>query len=434
MMSRRFLTTGFLLAGIFFSTEYSDLHAQLWENANKTHRSTSIIPVSGKVVFSLSNHLFFSSDLGHTFTVDDGSASGGVNGFAIGTTGNFYFSAPIGLFSSPAYTDINNENWMRIDSSNIPPITSLLVRAAPDFAAADEIFAGTAKGLWRRTTDTKTWDKLHDAGDGVAILQITAFNKSIYYRTLTTAWASSDAGKTWMSIATSISNGNKTAIVATSDTDVYIAISGSSGSCQILHSIDGGNSFNGPRVLALSSHTINTLVVNSQGDLYFGGGVRDEGKPDSITQGYAFRALHGGNWEDYSPGLPSGKPAPEIIGMGFGANGNIFAGTDSAGLWRSLLPSAVSQHSTQYGIALSANYPNPATSFTEFSVFTDHNIKASLAVFDALGRNVMQLSDGEITSGSHFFRVETSSLASGTYFYRLQSPEGVESRSFVVSK
>ena len=74
------------------------------------------------------------------------------------------------------------------------------------------------------------------------------------------------------------------------------------------------------------------------------------------------------------------------------------------------------------------------SSVTEFSVTTDHLIKASIAVFDGLGRNVMQITRSELTPGTHFFSVDTKALSNGTYFYRLQTPETIESRSFIVAR
>ncbi len=434
MIIRSIRISIFFLLTVCYYGAYSDLRAQIWEQANKTHRSMQIIPGDGKVVFSVSSHLFFSSDLGNSFTVDDGISSNGISGFAIGSIGQFYFSSPQGLFSSPAYNNINNENWIRIDSTNLPPITSLFVRAAADAPGYDEILAGTASGLWRRSSNVKAWVKIHDAGDGAPILQITAFNKSIYYRSASSAFASHDNGSVWKAIAASASNGSKTGIAAISDTDVFIAIKEDPGSL-ILHSTDGGNTFNGPLGTNFSSETIETLVVNTQGDIYLGGGVRSDFNQDSIAQGFAYRLLHNNlSWENFSAGLPSATPTPEVIGMGFGSNGNVFAGTDSAGLWRSLLPSSVRQSASLSGITLTQNYPNPANSATEFSVVTDHLINASIAVFDALGKNVSQIGVGELTSGIHSFTIDTRALFNGTYFYRLQTSEGIESRPFIVSR
>jgi hypothetical protein len=366
--------------------------------------------------------------LGNTFTVLFPDA--GITGFAIGSTGIFYVSSPKGLDTT---TDPINGTWVTLPASNVPPITCLFVRASADATGEDDIFAGTASGIWYRKSNDTVWQKKHDAGDGAPILQIAALNKNIYYRTMTTAFASHDRGATWKSISPS-TNGSITSIVTTSETDVYVAVSGNPNSL-VLHSTDGGGTFNGPRGTSFSSHTIQVLVANAQGDLFLGGGVRDAVNQDSITQGFVFRFLsNGAGWEDYSLGLPSSPPTPEVIAMGFSSAGKVFASTDSAGLWRTVLPSGVRLQPNLSGIMLSQNYPNPANSSTEFSVTTDQEINASVEVFDAIGRNILQIANGNITQGTHFFTVDTKNMSNGTYFYRLQTPEIILTKSFIVDK
>lgn len=411
----------------FICTSCSALRAQIWEKANATHRSTQITPAGGKVIYSMANHLFESEDLGTVLTVN--SAEANISGFAIGSIGIYYLSSPQGLDTT---SDPINGNWVKLPASNVPQITALFVRASSDAPGQDEIFAGSAGGLWFRKSADVQWKKIHDAGDGAAIQQIVAVNSNIYYRTKKDAYASHDGGLNWKSITPS-TNGSITAIVTTSDNDVYVSVSGFPNSL-VLHSTDGGDSFNGPRGTNFSSHTIQALVANAQGDLFLGGGVRDNVNQDSITQGYVFRFLNNGTgWQDYSAGLPS-THSPGVIAMGFSSAGKVFVSTDSSGLWRTVLPSGVKQQPVQHGIVLSQNFPNPANTFTEFSVSTDHTIKAAIALFDALGKNVLDISNTDLNQGTHFYKVNTKPLPPGEYFLRLQTPEIIESRSFLISK
>lgn len=412
----------------YFSWMCADLYAQIWERANRTHRSTQITPGSGKNIFSISNRLFTSTDLGNTLTVNFPDT--GISGFAIGSTGIYYLSSVKGIDTT---TDPINGNWVALPASNLPPVTALYIRSLSGSPGDEEIWAGTASGVWERKLSETQWQKKHDAGDGAPILQITALNKNIYYRTKSTGFVSHDDGLIWKPISTGITNGNITSIITTSETDVYVAVSGNPNSL-VLHSNDGGISFNGPRGTSLSSHSFQALIANSQGDLYLGGGVRDPINKDSIIQGFAFRLLHDRNdWEDYSAGLPS-SPFPEVIALGFSSAGKVFASTDSAGLWRTVLPSGVRQQQNFTGIMLSQNYPNPVNSSTEFSVITDHTINASVAIFDAIGRNILQVSSGNFTPGNHIFRIDTRDMANGTYFYRLQSSEIILTKSFIISR
>jgi hypothetical protein len=427
MPTKRFGVSTFVAIVMVFGF-ISDIRSQIWEQANPTHRATQIITSDGKNIFSIAGHLFHSSDLGNTFTVIFPDAS--ITGFAKGSTGIFYLSSPKGLDTT---TDPVNGNWVMLPASNVPSVTALFVRASPSAPGADDIFAGSATGLWYRKSSDAVWQKLYDPGDGAPILQIATFNKNIYFRSGSSVFASHDEGSTWKNI-TPTTFGTITAIVTTSDTDLFIAVSGNPSSI-VFHSTNSGNSFNGLRGVSFASHTIQALNANSKGDLYLGGGVRDDVNQDSITSGFAFRLLNNGSaWEDYSLGLPSSPPTPEIIALGFTSGGNVLASTDSAGLWRTLLPSGVSQVQNRIGIVLSQNYPNPASTSTDFSVFCDHTIKASLSVFDALGRNVLQIFSGELSQGTNFFKIDTKNLPNGMYFYGLECQEVILTKSFMITK
>jgi hypothetical protein len=375
--------------------------------------------------------LFNSGDLGNTLTVNFEDAN--ITGFAIGSNGVYYVSSPLGLDTS---LDPTNGSWVRVPAANLPPITCLFVRASVDSPGKDEIYAGSESGLWMRKSGEEQWQKKHDAGDGAAILQVAAFGQNIYYRTNKEAYASHDGGLVWKNISPT-TFGDITAILTTSETDVLLAVSGYPSSA-VFHSSDGGDTFNGPKGTNFSSRTIQALVVNPDGDLFLGGGIRDEVKQDSISQGYVFRFLHNGaGWEDYSVGLPNSgqsKFHPEVIALGFSSRGKVFASTDSTGLWRTLLPSGVDNIQLSTDIGLSQNFPNPVTYSTEFSVSVDHPVIASLDVVDALGRRVLLMSQGMLTPGIHIFTLNAETIPNGTYFYRLQTLNSIQTKSFVVSR
>lgn len=428
-MNTRSIRIGILLFALSSITVLSDLSAQIWQRSNLTHRSTQIIPGGGRVVFSIQDRLFRSADHGTTFTVIFPEA--GVTGFSIGSTGMHYVSSAQGLSSTKDPVD---SEWVKLTAADFPAITCLYVRASPDSPGEDEIFLGSAKGLWSRKSSSQAWQKKHDARDEAPILQVTAFNKNIYYRTSSSAYASHDGGETWKNI-TQTTFGKITAILTTSENDVYLAVSGNPSS-NVLHSTMGGDDkFDGFRGINFSARTIQSLIVDGQGNLYLGGGVRDEFHLDSIKQAFVYRFPIGSfGWEDYSSGLPSSPPASEVITMGIGSTGKVYASTDSAGLWRTVLPNKVNAHADQNGIILSQNFPNPVTTTTEFSVSNNHTITGSIGVFDALGRKIIDLSNGALIPGTHFFTIDTKSFATGTYFYKIQTAESSETRSFVVSK
>lgn len=78
---------------------------------------------------------------------------------------------------------------------------------------------------------------------------------------------------------------------------------------------------------------------------------------------------------------------------------------------------------------LEPNYPNPFNPETTIPFSLDSQADVSLAVFDALGRQVTTLVDGLRSSGSHAVRWNGTSsagesVASGTYFYVLRTDDG----------
>ncbi|MBL0176907.1 MAG: T9SS type A sorting domain-containing protein [Ignavibacteria bacterium] len=65
------------------------------------------------------------------------------------------------------------------------------------------------------------------------------------------------------------------------------------------------------------------------------------------------------------------------------------------------------------------NHPNPFTSSTVIPVVLRERARVSLRVFDALGRQVALLFEGEREAGTHAFRLDGTALPPGAYFCRL---------------
>lgn len=80
------------------------------------------------------------------------------------------------------------------------------------------------------------------------------------------------------------------------------------------------------------------------------------------------------------------------------------------------------------------NYPNPfnPTTFIEFDLPRKANVK--LVVYDALGREIKVLVDGELEAGRHRIRFDSNGLPSGVYFYRLLYDGVSETRKMVLLK
>jgi len=90
------------------------------------------------------------------------------------------------------------------------------------------------------------------------------------------------------------------------------------------------------------------------------------------------------------------------------------------------------------GLALSAPSPNPSSSLTRLEFSLPSASSAELAVFDAAGRRVATLAQGDLPAGRHSASWDGrdaggARAAAGLYFARLVTPQGSSSRRIVRS-
>jgi hypothetical protein len=71
--------------------------------------------------------------------------------------------------------------------------------------------------------------------------------------------------------------------------------------------------------------------------------------------------------------------------------------------------------------SLSQNYPNPLNPTTAIGFILAKSGRASLVVYDMLGRTVANLIDGKLGAGFHKVNFDGSRLPSGVYFYSLKA-------------
>jgi hypothetical protein len=73
------------------------------------------------------------------------------------------------------------------------------------------------------------------------------------------------------------------------------------------------------------------------------------------------------------------------------------------------------------GIKLSQNQPNPATTSTLIQYDVRNNSNVSLEVYDATGKLVLTMDEGEQPAGRHNILIDAGKLQSGSYFYSLKA-------------
>ncbi len=67
------------------------------------------------------------------------------------------------------------------------------------------------------------------------------------------------------------------------------------------------------------------------------------------------------------------------------------------------------------------NFPNPFNPVTNISFALAEDSFVKLTVYDAAGREVKKLIDGNLAAGYNTLNFDASGIASGVYFYRLES-------------
>jgi len=83
---------------------------------------------------------------------------------------------------------------------------------------------------------------------------------------------------------------------------------------------------------------------------------------------------------------------------------------------------------------LDQNYPNPFNPTTHLRFTIADFLFTTLKVYDALGKEVATLVNGEMNPGRYTVRWDAGNLTSGVYFYRLQAGQFSETKKLVLMK
>ena len=84
--------------------------------------------------------------------------------------------------------------------------------------------------------------------------------------------------------------------------------------------------------------------------------------------------------------------------------------------------------------SLSQNYPNPFNPSTTISYSIPKQTHVSLKVYDVLGKEVAELVNEEMSSGSYKLDFDASNLSSGIYFYTLRTNKFSNTRKMLLLK
>ncbi|OAQ42145.1 hypothetical protein A5893_03245 [Pedobacter psychrophilus] len=82
------------------------------------------------------------------------------------------------------------------------------------------------------------------------------------------------------------------------------------------------------------------------------------------------------------------------------------------------ITTAVNPEAILNQFSVSQNYPNPATSNTNFMVYIPSNGRLDIELYDLTGKKIKTLFNGDSKKGNHDFTIDANLLNSGIYFYK----------------
>lgn len=175
----------------------------------------------------------------------------------------------------------------------------------------------------------------------------------------------------------------------------------------------------------------NTSHLNSQGDMV---GIADVFYGGSIIDTVERASMEGtGKWFDYGrlisiPGDINGDGYAEVLVHEPGwPDYNIYKSLGKLYLYSyKELVSKVDEEETAIsssrpeGFTMLQNYPNPFNPATTISYSIPHSAHVELKLYDMLGKEVMNLFNGEMPAGMHNVSVNAKGIPSGVYICRIR--------------
>lgn len=167
---------------------------------------------------------------------------------------------------------------------------------------------------------------------------------------------------------------------------------------------------------------VEIAVIEDQGGLYLEFLVDEGSEDESNTDYYPIRTLLG----IYENGEQSGW-------LSFQNNNNFLMAVNQIG-FRDVEDIDFPDRPVAENFKLVKNYPNPFNHSTTIEYNVPQQANVRITIHDVLGRQLMEIFDGEREQGLHRKEFDASALSSGVYFYRLHSPDGIDTRKMMLVK
>jgi hypothetical protein len=390
-MKKLIYTSAFILI-VYFTFNIDNSEAQ-WVQASSGINATLTI----YSLTALGSNIYAGSDSGVYISTNNGTSwtKTVLNNkvvYSLATIGTVIFA---GTGSSGVYSSSNNgANWTQTTLNN-QTIYSLAT-------SGNNIFAGASgNGVYISTNIGVNW-ALSSLGSHT-ILSLAASGANIYAgASLSGIYRSTNSGTNWVQTTLNNISVKSLAIMGSYFFAGSYSLLSATG---IYRSTDGGTWTQ----IGLSPFTV--LAIGVSGSNIFAG----------TSNGGYLSTNNGTNWIIKNQGFST---VPHIEAFLI-ANNYIFAGTETALVWRRSLAEIIGIKNISTEIpseySLSQNYPNPFNPTTNIRYEIQNSGNVKLIVFDALGREIETLVNEKQSAGTYEATFNASQYPSGMYFYRLET-------------
>ena len=298
------------------------------------------------------------------------------------------------------------------------------------------LIAGTYR-VYKTTNGATTWSAISgdlttdgsgSSGATISTLTTAPGNSNVIYVGCSNGvvQVTTDNGASWTNISAGLPNLYCTRIrVSWSNPQTAVAVfSGFSAGEKVYKTTDGGASWTNISG-NLPNIPVNSVFISQQDDNTILAGT---------DLGVFLTKDNGTSWFARNNGLPNVMVAD--LDYRFMDEG-IFAATHGRGMFKAVfseLTGVRKEEQLPETYSLRQNYPNPFNPSTNISFYLPKDGDVRLTIYDALGREIVQLVNERLSAGEHNYEFNASGMASGVYIYRLSAPGFSESRKMTFMK
>ena len=351
-------------SGILLSTD----NGGTWNTANTglTSQTVRSIAFGGTTVLAAAGNKVFVSSNNAANWVDASIGLPSRQVLALAVTSNA--AGGFNVFAGVADNSVggvflstnNGSSWTAVNNGLSNKIVQCLA------ANGTTLFAGTSGGGVFRTTDAgSNWTAVNNGLEYNVVFSLSASGTNLFAGTMSTVYVSADNGANWTKSKSGMNVGTLIRCVTTSP------------------KATGG---------------VNVFAGSQGGGIYYSGDL-------------------GQKWSDVFTGFTDTDVYSFAV-----LGGTLFAA--SGGVWKRPLAEMTTStevcSSEMPGIFdLSQNYPNPFNPATEITFSLSAKVRATLRIYDMLGREIATLLDDEKSPGKYTVKWDAGKNSSGVYFYRL---------------